>query len=647
MSKTTDQFSEYVNTLFLENATKEALTSPDLYHSHSFYLNLIPLLTENGKNDINIPAAKLEKLGIASYLYFRALLVYDHMTDSQTEATEKKTNLYLFFSFFERSAAELGRLYENSNPFWQYFEACKLEYFSTTLLEKQWSQKRPAITEVVFKKIASGKSAVCNAIVYALNGLMPKDFQHTPDWLECLQHLHIGFQYLDDLDDFKKDGIEQQWTYTHSQVEEAIKEQGHDLSAVSSDAKYRYLFLSGIAVRNLENAIDHFRLAKTIAAKTQLHRLVTFITSKEERCRNQIREISLLIEKTKDKAKKSTDHLQARTIQHSTTAGIDFMAGSLQEDGYWRDFLTSAGFGRDWITAYVVLQLSDIPGNEALIAKASEQLLSRTGAAYNENIIADADSINFFIWMQNNRGVNVPEATVVNWRSFMHSNGGWATYNNELSLREKLGLDKGVSVAGWLMPHNCVSAVAACVLSFMEINEAYDDTIGYLLKQQHDEGYISSYWWTSPIYATSFSLMALSKTKKHADAAARMACWLSNIQNSDGCWYNPAVNEPSALYTALAMKALLQFNDKHYTEEIQKGAEWLLRNQTGDGSWPTNRVLLLPATNVIQLETVEQWRKSSFGVNVIIDDHNRVFTTATVLNTLHLYEQKYSLIHAS
>jgi len=97
MSKTTDQFSEYVNTLFLENATKEALTSPDLYHSHSFYLNLIPLLTENGKNDINIPAAKLEKLGIASYLYFRALLVYDHMTDSQTEATEKKTNLYLFF----------------------------------------------------------------------------------------------------------------------------------------------------------------------------------------------------------------------------------------------------------------------------------------------------------------------------------------------------------------------------------------------------------------------------------------------------------------------------------------------------------------------------------------------------------------------
>ncbi|ETZ20310.1 hypothetical protein [Pedobacter sp. V48] len=647
MSKTTDQFSEYVNALFLENAIKETLTASDLYHSHSFYLNLIQLLTENGRNDINIPTAKLEKLGFASYLYFRALLIYDHMTDSQTGTAEKKTNLYLFFSFFERSAAELGRLYENSNPFWQYFEACKLQYFNTIFLEKQWSQKRPLITETVFKKVAAGKSAVCNAIVYALNGLMLEDFKDTPHWLECLQHLHIGFQYLDDLDDFKKDGIEEQWTYAHSLVEESIKEQGHDLSTVSDDAKYRFLFLSGIAVRNLENAIDHFQLAKTVALKAQLNRLATFITSKEERCHNQIREINLLIEKTRDKARKSNGHLQARTIQHSTKAGIDFMEGSLQEDGYWRDFLTSAGFGRDWITAYIVLQLSDIPGNETLIAKASEQLLSRTGTAYNENIIADADSINFFIWMQKNKGGKIPEATMASWRSFMHDNGGWATYNNEISLREKLGMEKEISVAGWLMPHNCVSAVAACVLSFMETHAAYDDTIGYLLKQQHDEGYISSYWWTSPIYATSFSLMALSKTKKHPDAAARMAGWLGNIQNSDGCWYNPAVNEPSAFYTALAMKALLQFNDKHYLEKIQKGADWLLRHQTSDGSWPTNRILLLPATNVTRLDTVERWRKSSFGVNVIIDDHNRVFTTATVLNTLHLYEQKYSLTHAN
>lgn len=236
---------------------------------------------------------------------------------------------------------------------------------------------------------------------------------------------------------------------------------------------------------------------------------------------------------------------------------------------------------------------------------------------------------------------------MTNWRSFMHDNGGWATYSDEISLREKLGLEKDISVAGWLMPHNCVSAVAACVLSFVETNEAYDDTITYLLKQQQDEGYISSYWWTSPIYATSFSLMALSKTKKHPDAAARMAGWLGNMQTSDGCWYNPAVNEPSALYTALAMKALLQFNDKLYLEKIQKGADWLLAHQTSDGSWLTNRVLLLPATNVIRLETVEHWRKSSFGVNVIIDDHNRVFTTATVLNTLHLYKQKHSLTHAS
>jgi hypothetical protein len=96
-------------------------------------------------------------------------------------------------------------------------------------------------------------------------------------------------------------------------------------------------------------------------------------------------------------------------------------------------------------------------------------------------------------------------------------------------------------------------------------------------------------------------------------------------------------NESNAFYTALAIKSLIAYDAMSFQDSISKGVKWLLAHQTEDGSWQTNRILRIPATDVLYPSTVKRWRKSSFGVNCIIDDHNRVFTTSTVLNALHHY----------
>lgn len=63
-----------------------------------------------------------------------------------------------------------------------------------------------------------------------------------------------------------------------------------------------------------------------------------------------------------------------------------------------------------------------------------------------------------------------------------------------------------------------------------------------------------------------------------------------------------------------------------------------MNQQTTDGSWQTTKILAIPATDVEDISKVVRWRKSSFGVNTIVDDHNRVFTTVTVLNALWDYK---------
>lgn len=160
-----------------------------------------------------------------------------------------------------------------------------------------------------------------------------------------------------------------------------------------------------------------------------------------------------------------------------------------------------------------------------------------------------------------------------------------------------------------------------------------------MAKNVNAAGYWDSYWWTSPVYATAYAIIALADLPEHK-AICQVACqWLSTQQLTDGCCLNPPTKKPNAFYTALALNALLLSDGTTHKTAIEKGVKWLLKNQTTDGSWTTDRILQIPATDIENPMTVKNWRNSSFGVNCITDDHNRVFTTSAVLNFLATYQK--------
>ena len=227
------------------------------------------------------------------------------------------------------------------------------------------------------------------------------------------------------------------------------------------------------------------------------------------------------------------------------------------------------------------------------------------------------------------------DTTLDRWLPFQNEQGGWSTYLDPQKLRTRLEIPEDISVQAWITPKMCVSAVATFVLKKLQ-HPAFSLSHDFLLQNQQPDGSWLSYWWTSDVYATAWAILAL---ETQHDAIDKACLWLLRQQHGEGYWVNPTSKQPNAFYTALALKALMSQRNSDFNPAIQQGIQWILQNQTSDGSWKSDRILRIPATDIHDPRLVRTWRNSSFGVNCLTDDYHRVFTTSTVWNCLTYYTQ--------
>jgi len=311
---------------------------------------------------------------------------------------------------------------------------------------------------------------------------------------------------------------------------------------------------------------------------------------------------------------------------------------NLNNDGTWVDFLNSGGFGKYWVTSYVGYMLSDLIKanrkklNDIIVPLINKIDISKLNGSYNEFIIEDGDSFNFLVGFLNNIGQE--NKYVDKWLSFFDISGGWVTYNNISDLRKLLKVDMSKDVSGWLLPKSCVSSAACSVLADMPVlKKQFELTSQYLVKKITGKHSLQSYWWNDDIYATSFFIRALYRQTEYRKYCLPAIDWILKRQNVDGSWSN-AINEKSAFFTALAIKAIVDFEPTKYRSQIDKGLIWILQNQMTDGSWNSSHILKIPDSNIDDVENITEWKKGSFGYNVVVEDHNRIFTTSTIINTL-------------
>jgi hypothetical protein len=632
---------------------KENNDRHDIYKNIFFYL---------GPCFPSVNRKVIEKLSIAGYSYFRFLLLIDQIVDNPSKVNKRERSpnsskaesmfaqLSCGLTLHERSIRKLAAIFQEDSQFWEGFEEIKTVYREAVRSEKDLSFNPERYTKSTFEEIAAGKSAVSRAAVLALCTLSGRD--EVQEELErMLIRYHQGLQILDDVDDFRSDVQSGQPTWAIARVDAYLEKHGDDPAAVGSERKYRYFFVSGIASSLLQEAKTYFQEAITLAQKRDLHDIEQRFEEKLHRCKRHGWEIDRLIEKTKMKVQlesapaRPPSEVDAGITDKAVQKGMGFLGKMQADDGGWSDFLTSAGAGTQWVSSYVGYQLAEADiAPELTSCLRSGRTSDDTIGAYNETMIQDGDSMAFWIGFLYEKTGSVPEAAIEKWSQYCDDRGGWRTYLEGGALRKRLNLPSTQPVDGWLTPKPCVTAAAAAILTNMpRVEISVEQSIHRLLNLQEQKPCWGSYWWTSPIYSTSFSLRALSTygsiTGSPSDSIecsiAQASRWLRDLQHEDGSWTVRGHSSP--LYTALAVKALVEAAPQA-TASIRKGVNWLLRSQRADGSWPTHRVLRIPATHVTDPSSVKNWRKSSFGTNVLVDDHRRVFTTATAVNSLSTAE---------
>ena len=624
----------------------------EVLNRQQFYVRLVDFLAPAYPA---LEARDLATVAGVGYLYFQFYLSVDTVMDEQTLHPEDKRMLLKRLGYFEQAMSDLGRIFPADSPFWPRFALCKQQFYRAGAQEKALSGQRASFSDTLFRELAEGKSALCFATVHALDCLDGRDLP-SPQLLQCLRDIHLAFQYRDDLGDFGKDVAAGQWTQAQDHVREYLEREGL-LEEVTPAEWHSVLYTSGIAHRMIERAIDCYATALSRAEADGLVELADFLHREIRDCRGQIFEIDLLLRKTEALARlASQPRIKGSSFDAEAEARLGerwathFLVAELANwPAGWADFMTTAGEGEGWVTGYVAMQLTEAGVETASLDRILGELQRSPGAGtYNDSIQRDGDSCTFLCGALLAARRSVTPSFLARWTAFQDADGGWVTYRDGAQLTERLELGAGGNVAGWLTPKACVTAAAAYVLAGERPADGrVAASLAFLRARQRPDGSIPAYWWTSDVYATAWALLFAGRIELDLrdPFVAGMRTYLAARQTDLGYWEN-GCGEACPFYTALALRALLASGTAATDGRLRLANRWLLREQREDGSWLATRKLRIPAPHVEDPAGVRKWRNSSFGTNVLVDDHNRYFTTATVLGALHRYRVAVDLVTA-
>jgi hypothetical protein len=626
-------FKEKVSQMDIDEKTK-CLILDKAFKDYSFY-NYLPLNIYKLSKPNNEMLLKVAQLTLYSYLYFLVILYYDKITDKQGTGSisEKKGfSETMFFCINEYAVRGLSNLFPG-DEFWQEFNQLKKAFFASSNIKP---------THKNLLNVLTAKSVLAHAYVLSSKHLLREhDSIAYSEIIDALDHFHTGFQLQDDYEDIKEDVENNQTNYYIFKISSE-----YNITESKSD-KYlqKLIYASGCAEEGLEKANKELEIAKSIFEKYGFADQIFNIDGILYKVRNELHYIRALMYKTRQKATLSHTFLANSSISEAINKTEEFISSKLCND-IWEDFLTNAGLGRNWITGYVISMMGELGGNTLPLDRILDNLLV-SGGKYNENIVEDADSSNFLVNSLIVLGRDIPDSVINSWLKFQNKDKGFSTYYNN-DIKKAMRMREDADFKGWFSSQNCVTAVACLAasqrLSDSSLKNIYRDTRDFLVEKQEKDGSWKSYWWTERIYSTCFSVMALYNDKDINAAICKNGIdYIISHQAENGNWCNQG--QPCTFYTALALKTIMlcyQYSkDSILIPYIEKGMSWICKMQYDDGSWCSSRMLRLPFPDELEPENVKDWRNTSFGLNCLVDDHNRIFTSAMVYNTLKFYDRLF------
>lgn len=552
--------------------------------------------------------------------------------------------------------AQLAPLIPPGSPFWQAIGPSYRQFRAGLSAERaRLATLAEPYRPAQFAAIVAQKAALPRLTLRAfaeVAGAAP----HDVDLRASQRHLYLGLQLYHDVLNWRADYIAGARSYPLHHLLRALA------ATPAADPAGRqaelaeiggYFYYSALAEQMLAEAADHFYRA--MAAVTDLpptlwRALLVRLAEKSQRLRRDLAQIRR--RQTDPSGRRRATAVAPQTaqgLQDARHAAAHYLAQAQAEDGRWGDFALSGEQSTAWVTGYVGWTLAQTGAAGADLPGAARWLLANQcpggGWSYNRNWPVDTDStatVLLFLATQ----PAIPRAAWVpaydRLLAQQQPEGGFSTVMEQEAWLARFPFAVR-ALPGWSAAHPCVTAVAALLLATVAGGTGREHgtrALDYLCAHQQPAGFWHAYWWDGPFYTTcrAVQAMAACDRARFRVPLARARTWLAAAQLPDGGWAVAEHEQGQPFHTALAVLALgcVAGEDGETAAALKRGLRWLLAHQSADGSWPAVPMMLLPSPEILHPWEHGPWRASIAGLDVIVPDWQRLFTTATVLQALEV-----------
>lgn len=621
------KYKEYINSLPISIINKEILLDKKLSENNPIYYQHYPSLFSDS---FSIKKNELEMLNIAGYLYYLATLFTDSLID------EHDLSKFPIISICqEESIKILTSIYSLENYFWTLWNNRKNEYFEAVIIEKRISKKELVSIED-YEILADQKSAFGKVAIDCLFSIDKKNPVIYDRLLLSHKYFSTAFQINDDIQDFKEDLKKGQFNWAVYLLEK------ENITSNDPLILEKYLYIRGVSKKMYLLGIDYCNKSLNIIEDIEIPNWKRVLSDTKKTFITAISEIDNYLEVLTSEINLSKDKKNQNNIKTAIKSACDFIKLKQNKKGSWHEYINQGGVSNIWATAFIVSKLSEFqPLRQLLDEEIKKAMLfieqnSISGLwGYNKTWITDSDSTNLVFLSYSFNNKKIENSLLIKWYKFQGTNGGFSTYSDEKELIKSLDDDNITNTKGWLSVHNCVSAVSMYFLAIHDIeNKRFLD-----LKEYFESILVSniySYWWSSEIY----TLYYLAKTYHFINEIEKFNTIVNKIklnQNLNGS-FSDKYGE-NMFYTGLALEILLLHETKSL--EIDRTINFLITNQYTDGSWDNSNALQVPNSGDVVPENIN-FPIATYGMNVRAKEFNRLFSTTAILQSLSIYEQKYS-----
>jgi hypothetical protein len=633
---------EYAKSLLTLEQLKASIIMQIEGEPNEFYLHYVSLFAKHDTTTI-------EQINIAGYFYYLYALQMDKAIDRDVPSEERARILFLSDILHEENTKILTHYFGIDSLIWKLKAKRRAEYIGSISQHKNFLYP---LSQSEFENLADAKSAlgkIAIDCVYLLDKLPTDEHEKL---LISHKYFSCGLQIYDDIKDIKEDILNQQNNYAITEFLKQYPDEEHENMISNPDRLNKMIFYTGSAKTLLLKATDYLQKAYQIIDNEQYPHWVDAIYSIEMEIRKFINGIDFLSKKVSIKSKLSQEKSDFKIVDSelnyylpdSIFKALEFIENQQSENGDWEDMPVNGSYSGYWTIGYVLYSIRNLRGLHQININQSIRYLQTKDTTiypYFQNWIEDADSTNFALLGLAVNGI-FPKHEYQELFHYQLPDGGITTYNDGERLYSFVKSDSAIKdVSGWTQSFVCVSAATLLLIANeTEYNYQKDLLTQYLLAQQNKDGLWYSYWWTSPIYATSLIIQANAKMN-HAllnDACELALSKMMENQQPSGAFGDDFLAD-HPFYTAMIVSAICAKESyyKKYQPQVLKALQWLLENQMTDGSWQSAVSLRIPPADCLNPAEVGNWRKSDLGQNALIEDIHRIITSATVLDALATY----------